>query len=146
MKILTYPHESLRTKCIAVESVSPELQDVAKAMYSLMLESNGIGLAANQVGLSIRLIVAEDFANGGPVYMFNPVLLQKSNDIIRGREGCLSSPGEFIEVKRSNEIKVKYRDLNNKMQYANFTGLQARVFLHEIDHLNGIYYKDVEAK
>lgn len=140
MKILTYPHESLRMKCKAVESVSPELQDVAKAMFSTMIENNGIGLAANQVGLDIRLIVMMD-ENGGPLYLFNPVIQQQKTPKIL-EEGCLSAPGEFFNVRRNLEVSVKYRDINNKMQFVKLTGLLAQVVQHEIGHLNGEDFRE----
>lgn len=144
MQILTYPNDSLKIKCKAVEKVTPELQAIAKEMFQVMVAANGLGLAANQVGLDIRLIVLLD--GDKPVYMFNPVIMQSSPQKIVDDEGCLSAPGEFVKVKRSVEVKAKYRDYNNKMQYITLTGIHARAFLHEVDHLNGIDFRELKVK
>ncbi len=144
MIILTYPHDSLRKKAIAVEKVTPELVDIANEMYKLMKEATGIGLAAPQVGLDIRLIVIED--SGQPVIMFNPVILKRSTDVEYKGEGCLSFPGVSRLIKRPKEVVVKYRDGRGKMQHAVFNGLQARCICHEIEHLEGRLLIDHEEK
>ncbi len=144
MVILTYPHDSLRKKAVAVEKVTLELVDIANEMYKLMKEANGIGLAAPQVGLDIRLIVIED--SGQPCIMFNPVILKRSTDVEYKGEGCLSFPGVSRLIKRPKEVIVKYRDERGKMQHAVFNGLQARCVCHEIEHLDGKLLIDHEEK
>lgn len=144
MKILQYPDDHLRTKTKSVESITPELIDVANEMYKVMRAANGIGLAATQVGLDISLIVLED--SGGPLILFNPVILQRSKDNEYDQEGCLSFPNVFRLIKRPKEVTVKYRSTNGKMQYAVLKGLQARCLIHEVEHLHGKLFIDLEIK
>jgi peptide deformylase len=144
MNILTYPNDILRQKTLSVDKVTPELVNIAKEMYRLMRESNGIGLAANQVGLNISLIVIEN--QGHMLAMFNPVILHRSPQVEYAGEGCLSFAGVFRMIKRPLEISVKYRDGNGKMSYGLFKGLQARCILHEVEHLHGKLFIDIEEK
>ncbi len=144
MQIVKYPDDRLRQKTKAVEKITPELVTIANEMYQLMRSANGIGLAANQVGLDINLIVIED--NGGPLIMFNPVVLKRSSEVEYVGEGCLSFVGVFRIIKRAKEVTVKYRDQNGKMQYGVFKGLQARCIIHECEHLRGILMIDHEEK
>ncbi len=141
MVILQYPDPSLRTVCKAVEKVTPELQATAKEMYKVMLENSGIGLAANQVGLDITLLVLNN--NGEPLYMFNPKTMKQSADKRSETESCLSFIGQFESIKRSIEVTVKYRDINNKMQFVTLRNLAARAYLHEADHLRGVVFTDL---
>ncbi len=142
MKILTYPNDALRVKTKAVEKVTPELAATAQEMYKVMRSENGLGLAATQVGLDISLLVLEN--NGKPLIMFNPKTLAQSKDKAAGPEGCLSFPGEFKELKRPITVDVKYRDAQNKMQFIKLSGMMARAYLHEADHLQGKLFIDYE--
>lgn len=144
MKILEYPNDSLRVKAKAVDKVTPELQKVAQEMYKTMVDANGIGLAATQVGLDIRLLVLDDA--GTPIIMFNPHLMKKSTEIQYETEGCLSFPGDWKKIKRAKEVNVKYRDLNGKMTYKVLSGIMSIAFQHELDHLNGVLFIDYEEK
>ncbi len=143
MEILSYPNDHLRTKTRAA-AVTPETLGQANEMYRLMRENAGIGLAANQVGLDISLIVLEN--NGGPLVLFNPVILKKSKELEYSKEGCLSFPDTFRLIKRPLEVTVKYRDIYGKMQYMVLKGLQARALVHEVDHLFGKLFIDLEEK
>lgn len=142
MKILEYPDDYLRTKTKAVKQITPELIIVAEEMYKTMIEANGAGLAATQVGLDISLLVLED--SGKPLIMFNPVILQRAKDNEYGPEGCLSFPGITRIIRRPKDVTVKYRDVNNKMQYVVLHGFQARAMVHEYDHLFGKLFIDLE--
>lgn len=144
MKILQYPSDNLRISTKAVEKVTPELVEIAKEMYTTMREAEGIGLAANQVGLDISLIVLAD--NGKPLIIFNPIILKRSKEQEYSSEGCLSFIGIFRLIKRPLEVTAKYRDMTGKMQYQVFKGLQARAFIHEYDHLFGKLMIDYEEK
>lgn len=135
MDILKYPHDNLRVIAKSVEKIMPEFRETAKEMYKTMKEAGGIGLAATQVGLDISLLVLED--SGKSLVMFNPKTLKQSFEKEVDREGCLSFPGEFIKVRRALHVDVKYRDINGKMQFKKLSGLQARAYLHEADHLQG---------
>jgi peptide deformylase len=144
MVILQFPNDILIQKAVPVDKITPELQQIARDMFQVMKQADGIGLAAPQVGLSIRLIVAE--IDGHAIYMFNPQIQQASGTKTAGEEGCLSfnMGKQFRKVKRHPIIKVKYRDINGKMQYQKFIGLAARIISHEIDHLFGVLFTDYE--
>lgn len=144
MEILQYPNEHLRTKTVAVLEVTPELVTTAHEMYEIMKAENGIGLSAPQVGLNLSLIVLED--EGKPLIMFNPVILQRSQHLEYASEGCLSFPNVFRIIKRPREVTVKYRNVNNKMTYAVLKGIQARCLIHEVEHLQGRLFIDIEEK
>lgn len=146
MTIIQAPNPILEQAAVSVDKVTPELQDTARQMVSLMKEHHGAGLAAPQVGLSIRLIVMD--VDGHSLIMFNPLIMQASGTKELGDEGCLSfNYGKDLKkVKRHPQVKIKYRDLNGKMRYQEFQGFAARVVLHEMDHLNGINFTEREEK
>ena len=107
---------------------------------------NGIGLAAPQVGVNLRIIVVQLMNVGklvGPVQeMINPVIQSTSEDLVEYEEGCLSIPGEYIKLERPRSINVKFQTLNGKYKKWFLRGLEARVVQHEIDHLDGILMVD----
>lgn len=140
MQILEYPNDLLRIKTKPVPKVTPEMVETAETMYKVMREANGIGLAATQVGLDYSFLVLED--NGQGLYMWNPVILQRSPRTEYSSEGCLSFPGVIRIIQRPTEVTVKYRDKNNKMQYIVLRGLQARAMVHEYEHLFGKLFID----
>jgi len=142
MELKLYPDPILKQKCEPVKKVTPELKALAEEMYSFMRKNNGAGLAANQIGQTIRLLVIDD---NGPVYMFNPKILQGKGRVCDTEE-CLSFPGEKKQVPRNIEIAVQYRDINNKNTFAKYSGFLSRVIQHEIDHLNGITFDEKEIK
>lgn len=144
MEILQYPNDHLRTKTKSVMVVTPDLIATANQMYKVMIEAGGIGLAANQVGLDISLIVLED--EGKPIILFNPTIIQQSKDSEYNQEGCLSFPNVFRLIKRPKDVAVKYRNIHNKMEYAVFIGLSARALTHEVDHLRGKLFIDLDEK
>lgn len=145
MEVILYPDARLKVVCKSVEKVTPELVAIAKEMYETMIKAGGIGLAANQIGLDIRLIVLSD--KGNPIYMFNPKILQESKDKQTDNEMCLSFGRSLVKkIPRAYEVIVKYRDLNNARQHVKLTGISARCVLHEIDHLNGILLSDMEER
>lgn len=144
MKLLLYPDPGLNVVCKAVDKITPELVDTAHEMYKLMKDSGGIGLAANQIGLDIKLIVIEN--QGNPLIMFNPIILAKSKELITSSEACLSFPNVHRIIQRASEVTVKYRDTKGKMKHEVYKGLQSRVILHEIQHLSGKTFLDSEEK
>lgn len=111
-----------------------EVAELAHAMLKIMFENNGIGLAAPQVGVGKRVIV---MGNRGRSYIcVNPEIIHTEGKC-RDQEGCLSFPGLWLNVDRAETIKVKYQDIIGREQEHEFTGIVARVFQHEFDHLNG---------
>ena len=120
-----------------------DLDSHMEDMLQLMRESGGVGLAGPQVGDSRRLLVVDSEADSlGPLKMINPVISEKSNDSIVTEEGCLSTPGFFIEVERSSEISVKYRTPNGDEVEERFSQPNSIIIQHEIDHLDGVTILD----
>ena len=148
MQIYTHPYHTLSqvstpwTKGDKIEGYNDLLQ-FEKDMVDLMKKSNGMGLAANQIGITKRF-----FAIGHNTFdtfqksaiIWNPLIKKQSEETIFDVEGCLSFPGLFMKVKRPDIIGVKYLDTQQKECIIKLEGLHARVFLHEYDHLQGITF------
>lgn len=139
MKLVYYPNEMLKTPCKPVESVTSDLRELAKSMYQFMLKNQGVGLSANQIGKDIQLLVADN--NGKPEYMFNPKIMYQGK-FKRVNEGCLSFPGEILNIKRPQEMMVDYININNKRNVKVLKGFIAHIISHEVDHLRGITFYD----
>ena len=134
LKIRTYGDPVLRKKAVAVKDVGPVERMLINSMIATMHHFKGIGLAAPQVGISHRIIVAD--VGEGPVALVNPKILKKSG-LASLEEGCLSIPGITIKIKRPDKVFVEYTDESNKKVQKVYEELMARVILHETDHLNG---------
>ena len=117
--------------------VDPE--KLAIAMVECMRKNNGLGLSANQVGLPYNMFVIE----GEPAYAcFNPKVVDISSEEVLLDEGCLSYPGLFVKIKRPRHVKVRFTGPDGETYTKKFTGMTARAFLHEYDHLRGqIFYQ-----
>lgn len=141
LKVLTYPNDILRKKAQEIENIlDPKIQELAKSMIKTMQKDKGVGLAAPQVGQSIRLITID--IKDEPLILFNPKITFFSKKKEEGEEGCLSLPGKFGQVERSHKIRVKAQDTEgNKIKFK-AEGLFARVLQHEIDHLDGVLIID----
>lgn len=149
LKILTYPNESLRTKAQKIQTFGPELQDTYKQLLVTMLHSGGVGLAANQVGLNVSMFVMIfTQPNGAEQFrvMINPEVLLKSDSKTILNEGCLSFPRQRVEVNRPEAVTVQYSDLDGKTHIEQFTGMNAKIVQHEIDHLNAVVIEDYKKK
>ena len=117
-------------------------EEIALEMIQIMKASNGRGLAANQVGLLKRVFVIQLESEISATAMFNPRIIDQSEEQVLGDEGCLSFPDLWLEVKRSKTIDVVYLDKTGKECKITLTGIDARCFLHELDHLNGVCFTD----
>lgn len=116
-----------------------------KTMSEFMLENHGIGLAANQIGLTKRVFVLGSNSIQGfptPFAVFNPRIIEESQEQELFKEGCLSYPGLFLSVKRPKSILVEYQNSSGDLITAKMDGLVARVFQHEYDHLDGVCFVD----
>jgi len=134
LKLHIYGDECLRKKSVPVKEVGVAERMLIKAMVETMHEHQGIGLAAPQVGIEKRLFVVD--IGDGPFAVINPKVLKKNGSGYL-EEGCLSLPGISVNVKRPNKIAVQYTDENNQTVKKELSQLMARVFLHELDHLDG---------
>lgn len=138
----------LRQKAKRVKQFGPALKALADDMLETMHTGHGIGLAAPQIGLLQRLFVAElpededDAQSGKPFVLVNPEVVKSSRNEVEGQEGCLSIPTWFGLVNRPEWVVVKAKDVNGKSIRVKAEGLLARVFLHEMDHLDGVLFVD----
>jgi peptide deformylase len=135
LEIRTYPDPVLTKKAEEVKEISAELKDLFSRMIETMEAKEGVGLAAPQIGESKKVIVVR--TEKGPVVFVNPRIIKKSRETERAEEGCLSLPGIWLEIKRAKEIELEAVDINGKKVQIKAEGLLARVFQHEIDHLEG---------
>ncbi len=133
--------EALRRKAETVEDpTAPEIRTLASEMLSTMKAADGVGLAAPQVGRSLRLFIGE--VNGKTHVFINPEIISRSENTILFEEGCLSLPGQFVPVERSEQVTVTYDDIHGKRQKLDATGFLAILIQHETDHLDGILMTD----
>jgi peptide deformylase len=140
--ILTEPNKILRTKSAPVspEKIkTPAFQALISDMLETMKSADGVGLAANQVGVTERLIIA---TIKEPTPLINPEILSHSILKTKSEEGCLSVPGRWGFVRRYKTVKIKALDKNGKEVRMSLKGLPAIVLQHEIDHLDGILFID----
>ncbi|MDP4239489.1 MAG: peptide deformylase [Bacteroidota bacterium] len=150
LPIYTYGNAVLRKHTELVTADYPELNTLINNMYETMYHAEGVGLAAPQVGLSIRLLVIDlaPFEEDDPelaafkVVMINPTILERSAKEVNGEEGCLSIPGIHENVMRAEKIKIKYLDADFVEHTEEFEGYKARVVQHEYDHLEGHLFTD----
>ncbi len=154
-KIVTLPDPVLRKKARPINKIDEDLQRLIDDMVDTMRDAPGVGLAAPQVGVSERLIVVE-YADQPEVVegakpeevkpklyvMINPEIVKTSEETVMGVEGCLSIPGLVGEVERFAKIQVKGLNRRGQPMKVKAEGWLARIFQHEIDHINGIVFPD----
>ncbi len=142
LKVVKYPAKVLRTKTKEVARVTDEDRKLVKDMIETMYAENGVGLAANQVGISKQLFVASaDQVRGNELVYFNPRLIKKEGTL-KEFEGCLSVPELYEPVKRAKRVWMRAMTLDGKTVEVKAEGLLARIFQHETDHLNGLLFID----
>jgi len=138
--IYTYPHPVLRRNAGRVEEIDSEVRSLIDEMIEIMYRDDGIGLAAPQIGVSRRIIVVD--AGEGLKCMVNPEILEQNDEFESMEEGCLSLPGIRVPVSRSRKIRVQGLDVSGESVMLSLEGLMARVYQHEIDHLDGVLIID----
>ena len=142
LKILEFPDPRLRKKAVPVETVDEELRALIGDMFETMYEAPGIGLAATQVDVHRRLLVADVSPDKSePHALINPEIIEKDG-VTFTDEGCLSVPGYYEEVERAEHIRVRFLDRDGESQEMEATGLLAVCIQHEIDHLDGKLFVD----
>jgi peptide deformylase len=133
----------LRKKCKEVKAMTPRLEELIEDMLDTMYESGGVGLAAPQVGILKRVVVIDVSEEGDePIVMINPVITERSGEQT-GDEGCLSIPGMSASVTRPNRVVCAFMDKTMETYTIEAEELLARAICHELDHLEGVLYKDV---
>jgi peptide deformylase len=146
LKIVQYPHPSLRHKARPLSAITGKVQRYAAAMLDLMYEHRGLGLAGTQVGLPYQILVmnyAGDREQREQEGVFiNPVILERKGGRVEGEEGCLSFPGLYQKVRRFKTVVVAAYNLKGEAVELTVSDLPARVWQHEVDHLEGELFID----
>jgi peptide deformylase len=145
LDILIAPHKSLKMKARPVVGADMDrVREIVPRMLATMYKAPGIGLAAPQVDLGLRLAVIDlqPKEQRQPFAMINPEVLRVSEDWATREEGCLSLPNQFADVSRPAAVRVGYLDLDGKRREIEAEGLMAACLQHEIDHLDGVLFVD----
>jgi peptide deformylase len=146
LKVVNYGEPILRENAEKVLKVSSKIQKLVSDMFDTMYAYNGVGLAAPQVGELKRIFVLDCSTDDNPMpqmVFINPTIIKKEGATI-SREGCLSFPGVYTDVKRYEDVTVRYMDIKGKTQTMTAQGgsLLCRAIQHELDHLNGVLFVD----
>ena len=144
MAILTvrkYGNPVLRRRAVPVSEVTPEIRVILRDMIDTMYHEVGIGLAAPQIGISLRLMVVDDERGRGPRALVNPEIVDQGGRVV-AEEGCLSIPGIFAPVARAEWVRLEAQDEEGQPVTIDTKGLYARVIQHEMDHLDGVLFID----
>jgi peptide deformylase len=145
LNIVKFPDNILRTKILDFDFDNPSMDPVQleKDMIEHMLTNDGIGLAANQIGISVRMFVMGHKATPELAQaFFNPMVVATTDTVEDLEEGCLSFPGIYVNIKRPTAIKARWQNSKGEWQESDFDGYNCKCFLHELDHLEGIVFKD----
>jgi len=135
--VIHYPDPRLRQTCTDIETVNGSVRALSERMFALMFASRGVGLAAIQVGVTVRMLVASPtFEPNDRLCLINPRIVAEDS-WQDNEEGCLSFPGIFCNVKRRLNVAVEALDLDGNSVSHQFEGFPARIVQHEIDHLDG---------
>lgn len=143
--IVKEPDEVLHKTAKEVTKITPNVQKLMDDMAETMYDAEGVGLAAPQVGILKRIIVIDVGDENGLVAMINPEIVERDGEQL-GPEGCLSIPGLNGDVRRAMTVTVKGLNRDGEEFVVTGSGLLARAFQHEIDHLNGVLFTDVADK
>ena len=140
------PHDSLVQQSTPWEfGVDGDAEALEKAMIDFMLTNKGIGLAANQVGLTKRVFVMGSNTLEGfpaPFALFNPRIIEASEETVLDEEGCLSYPGLYLKLKRPSWVIAEYQDSKGNFNEIKVDGYLSKCFQHELDHLDGVCFVD----
>lgn len=150
LPIYTYGNAVLRKQAEPITASYPDLNTLINNMFDTMYHAEGVGLAAPQIGLPIRLLIIDlaPFKEDDPelgafkTVMINPTILERSEEEVAGEEGCLSIPGIHETVMRAEAIRIKYVDVDFVEHIEEYVGYKARVVQHEYDHLEGHLFTD----
>ncbi|SHK16386.1 peptide deformylase [Thermocrinis minervae] len=144
-EVLKYPHPILKTPTQKVQDIDQEIYNLVQDMFDTMYHEEGVGLAANQIGVPLRIMVIDTTPRKDSqplkLVLINPELVHAEGNIVY-KEGCLSFPGISLEVERFSRVYLKALDLEGKEVEYTLEGFPAIVFQHELDHLEGITFID----
>lgn len=157
LPVIAYGDPVLRKKCEEISNTYPDVKSLIANMFETMYASNGVGLAAPQIGLSIRLFIIDPspFAQDKDIdieqrkalesskkVFINAEILQEEGESWKFNEGCLSIPGVHEDISRQKQVTIRYQDENFNTHTDTFSGMVARVIQHEYDHIEGILFTD----
>jgi peptide deformylase len=145
LPIKIYGEEVLRQQAKSIENIDGKVAQFLDDLNQTMIEAKGLGLAANQVGRTVRAFsidLSQFDVLAQPTVIINPEVMEMNGEIVIGEEGCLSFPGLYQMIERPKKITIKSINLDGKEYYTEAEGLIARVILHEIDHLDGVLFVD----
>lgn len=137
--IVMFPADVLEKPCENVKVFDRKLTKLLKDMYETMIENDGVGLAAPQIGISKQIAIVDIDDHHGTIELINPVIVEERGKQT-GPEGCLSFPGLYGEVTRANYVKVRTYTRKGKVKMIEAEGFLARAIQHEIDHLEGVLF------
>lgn len=141
-QVLHYPDKRLNQKAKPVTEFTAELQALIDEMFAIMYKSNGVGLAATQIGVDLQLTVIDPVGDKKlQLVLVNPEIIE-AKEFVKKEEGCLSVPHYYDAVQRATKVKIRALDRHGKPFEMEDSGKLAHIFQHEIDHLNGILYVD----
>lgn len=148
--IVAYGDPILRKKAITIDSDYPNLNEIIDNMFATMYNSSGVGLAAPQIGIAIRLFIvdAKPFSVDDPTaenfrkIFINAEILDETGSKWKFNEGCLSIPGVREDIERKPTITIRYQDINFETHTEEYIGVKARIIQHEYDHINGVLFTD----
>lgn len=144
------PHQSLAISSDSWDFNTDQNPDqLEQEMIDFMIKNHGIGLAANQIGLTKRVFVMGSYNIPGfpkPFALFNPLIIEKSQEMVLDQEGCLSYPGLYLKIKRPSWVVAAYQDSSGTVKEVKIDGYLSKCFQHELDHLNGICFVDKVSK
>ena len=145
LPILITPHPALRTKARAVQPADDDqVRALVPRMFETMYAAPGIGLAAPQVGVGLRVVVVDLMADDErkPMTLINPQIAAVSEEWATREEGCLSVPNQYADVSRPARVTIRFHDLQGARQQVEADGLLAACLQHEVDHLDGVLFVD----
>lgn len=145
LNILKFPANILRERMPEFDFENPDIdpEQLEKDLINIMLENDGIGLAANQVGIRARVFVMghREHPESAQAF-FNPMVVANVDATDDMEEGCLSFPGVYVNIKRPKKILARWQNSKGEWQQSEFDGYNCKCFLHELDHLEGIVFQD----
>ena len=146
--IITVPDPLLKSISKPVDNINDEIKILINDMFETMYNAPGVGLAAVQIGIPLRVVVIDISKEDErkPHFFINPNIVWRSDKTSIYEEGCLSIPNQFAEIERPESCRVEYLDLNNKKKEIEASGLLSTCIQHEIDHLNGVLFIDYLSK
>jgi len=149
MQLIQSPNSFLTRKVKPFDFNELDAKQISGEMCQIMMAKNGLGLAANQVELDVQIFVMRPIENKEvtkPFAVINPVIMKVDSDTVLGKEGCLSHLGLLLNIRRPKTLVAKFLDIDAKECILEFSGIDARCFLHEYDHLQGIEFTDRVSK